>query len=227
MLATLEIPSIGFSRPFEFGPTEVTFREWDACVADGGCNAYRPVDQNWGRDTRPVINVSWEDAQAYVAWLSRTVGRSCRLPSEAEWEYACRAETTKEYALPADEGGSNNIAGTGLANCEGCGGDWDDKDRTAPVGQFPANAWGLRDMHGNVWEWVEDCWHESYKDAPDDGRAWLEENGGNCYTRALRGGAWINLQGYARCATRNWFYANARNYDIGFRVACSPPVVDR
>ena len=154
---------VTFAQPFSLGATEVTFREWDACVADGGCD-YRPADQGWGREMRPVINVSWQDAQTYVAWLSRRTGKTCRLPSEAEWEYAARAGTTTEYALPAPDG-SDDIKGKALANCADCGSQWDWK-QTAPVGQFPANAWGLHDMHGNVLEWVEDCWHDNYKERP-------------------------------------------------------------
>jgi hypothetical protein len=113
-------------------------------------------------------------------------GSGCRLPSEAEWEYAARAGTTTEYALPAPDG-SDDIADKGLANCLGCGSEWDG-DKTAPVSSFDSNAWGLYDMHGNVWEWVEDCWHRSYEGAPKDGQAWLEEDGGDCGSRVLRGG---------------------------------------
>jgi formylglycine-generating enzyme required for sulfatase activity len=113
-------------------------------------------------------------------------GSGCRLPSEAEWEYAARAGTTTEYALPAPDG-SDDIAGKGLANCYGCGSEWDG-DKTAPVSNFDSNAWGLYDMYGNVWEWVEDCWHRSYEGARNDGQAWLEEDGGDCGSRVLRGG---------------------------------------
>ena len=180
---------VTFAQSFSLGATEVTFREWDACLADGGCD-YRPADQGWGREMRPVINVSWQDAQAYVAWLSQRTGKTCRLPSEAEWEYAARAGTTTEYALPAPDG-SDDIKGKALANCADCGSQWDLK-QTAPVGQFAANAWGLRDMHGNVFEWVEDCFHGNYDNAPDDGRAWREENGGDCTCRVLRGGSWFS-----------------------------------
>jgi formylglycine-generating enzyme required for sulfatase activity len=183
---------VTFAKPFSLAATEITFREWDACVADGGCD-YRPPDQGWGRDTRPVINVSWQDAQVYTGWLSRRMGKVCRLPSEAEWEYAARAGTATEYALPAPNG-SDDIKGKNLANCADCGSEWGGK-QTAPVGRFPANAWGLRDMHGNVSKWVEDCWHSSYEGAPDDGRAWRDEGGwrlfGPCAARrvvALRPG---------------------------------------
>ena len=129
-------------------------------------------------------------------------GRHCRLPSEAEWEYACRAGTTTEYRPACRPEGSDDIAGKGLANCDGCGSEWDGK-QTAPVAQFPANAWGLHDMHGNVWEWVEDCWHSNYENAPPDGRAWRDEDGGDCSSRGLRGGSWSYGPDVARCADRD------------------------
>lgn len=211
---------VTLAQPFSLGGTEVTFQQWDACVADGGCD-YRPDDQGWGRENRPVINVSWNDAQVYVAWLSRKTGTGCRLPSEAEWEYAARAGTTTHYALPAPHG-SDDIRGSGLANCRDCGSRWDGK-RTASVGQFPANAWGLHDMHGNVFEWVEDCWHDSYEGVPDDARAWRGANGGDCIARVLRGGSWGNFQDYARSAFRLGGSPFFRNNLFGFRVVCSSP----
>jgi formylglycine-generating enzyme required for sulfatase activity len=199
----------------------VTFREWDACVADGACNGYHSADQGWGRGIQPVINVSWTDAQAYVAWLSRKMGKSCRLPSEAEWEYAARAGTTAEYALPAPNG-SDDIKGKGLANCTDCGSQWDFK-RATPIGQFPANAWGLHDMHGNVWEWVEDCFHDNYASAPEDGRAWGEEKSGDCSYRVLRGGSLLYDQVFARSAHRRRHSTYGRGSSFGFRVVCSSP----
>ena len=173
-------------------------------------------------DTRPVINVSWQDAQTYVAWLSQRTGKTCRLPSEAEWEYAARAGTTTEYALPAPYG-SDDITGKALANCADCGSQWDLK-QIAPVGNFPANAWGLHDMHGNVFEWVEDCSHDNYAHAPDDGRAWLEENGGDWSLRVLRGGSWDGYRDFARSAVRVGSNPFVRFYYIGFRVVCSSPI---
>jgi formylglycine-generating enzyme required for sulfatase activity len=211
---------VQFSQPFYMGETEVTFHEWDACIVDSGCDGYRPADE-WGRGPQPVINVSWNDAQAYVRWLSKKKAMICRLPSEAEWEYAARAKTTSDFALPAP-GGSDDIKGKNLANCADCGSKWDGR-QTAPVGSFPRNGWGLQDMHGNVWEWVEDCWHGSYEDAPQTGKAWLKENGGDCVSRVLRGGSWYNDRDFARSAFRNWYFPNFRNYFIGFRVVCSSP----
>ena len=151
------------AAPFAVGKYEVTFAEWDACVAAGGCK-HRPEDEGWGRGSRPVIDVSWEDTQQYVGWLSRETGKPYRLLSEAEWEYVARAGTTTKYPWGDD-------IGTNRANCAGCGSQWDNK-MTAPVESFEANAFGLFDTAGNVWEWVEDCWNGSYRGAPNDGSAW-------------------------------------------------------
>ena len=136
-------------------------------------------DRGWGRGNRPVINVSWKDAQSYVRWLSQRTGHRYSLPSESEWEYVARAGTDTRYSW-GDEIGRNR------ANCDGCGSRWDD-EQTAPVGSFSPNAWGVHDMHGNVWEWVEDCWNDSYVGAPSDGSAW---ESGECGYRVLRGGSW-------------------------------------
>jgi formylglycine-generating enzyme required for sulfatase activity len=212
---------VTFTQPFALGRTEVTFQEWDACVADSACSGYRPSDQGWGRETRPVINVSWQDAQSYVAWLSRKMGTNCRLPSEAEWEYAARGGTTTEYALPAPDG-SDDIAGKGFANCFYCSSEGV-VIKTTPVTNFPANAWGMHDMHGNVYEWVEDCAHATYAGAPEDGRAWLEGEGGNCSSRVMRGGGWFGYQETLRSAFRNFFQPDVRLFYIGLRVVCSSP----
>jgi formylglycine-generating enzyme required for sulfatase activity len=210
---------VTIAKPFCLGGTEVTFAEWDACVADGKCAGYRPADQDWGRDKQPVIHVSWRDAQIYVEWLSQKKGKNCRLPSEAEWEYAARAGTTTQYALPAP-GGSDDIQEKKLANCANCGSQWDNK-QTAPVGRFLPNDWGLLDMHGNVNEWVQDCLHKNYTDAPEDERAW--ENGGDCSSRILRGGSWFDFQVDARSANRGVGGQDFRTNIVGFRVVCPPP----
>ena len=135
----------------------------------------------WGRGNRPAIDVSWHEAQAYVAWLSEKTGKRCRLLSESEWEYAARAGAATRYSW-------GDGIGRNRANCSGCGSRWDDR-QTAPVGSFAANGFGLHDMHGNVWEWVADCWNGSYAGAPSDGSA---RESGNCSRRVLRGGAWYN-----------------------------------
>ena len=154
------------------------------------------------------MNVSWDDAVAYVHWLSVNTGKRYRLPTEAEWEYAARAGTTTRYSW-GDEIGSN------LANCNGCGSRWDD-EKTASVGSFPANAWGLHDMHGNVWEWVQDCWNGSYQGAPEDGSAWER---GNCSRRVLRGGSWCYNPRFLRAADRNRKSSGRRISYLGFRIA--------
>ncbi len=204
---------------YQIGRHEVTFDQYDAYARANKVTL--PKDLGWGRGRRPVIKVSWRDAQDYVQWLSKQIGRSCSLPSEAQWEYAARAGTTTAYALPAPSG-SDDIKGQGLANCSGCGGEWDDKNRTAPVGRFPANAWGLYDMHGNVWEWVQDHYHTNYDGAPADGSPWEDE--GSNGPRALRGGSWNFIPENARASLRYGFDPDDRYYGVGFRVLCSSPI---
>jgi formylglycine-generating enzyme required for sulfatase activity len=154
-----------------------------------------------------VINVSWDDAQQYVKWLSERTGRPYRLLSEAEWEYAARAGSTKAFSW------GDNI-GEGNANCDGCGSKWDNK-QTAPVGSFKANAFGLHDMHGNVFEWVQDCWNANYDGAPTDGSARTD---GTCTSRVLRGGSWSYAPRALRSAARERRPANAQSSARGFRV---------
>ena len=189
------------ARPFAVGKFEVTFAEWDACVAAGGCK-HRPGDEGWGRGRRPVINVSWDNAKEYVAWLSRKTGKSYRLLSEAEWEYAARAGTTTKYAF------GDTISTSQAKYGEG---------GTVEVGSFPANRFGLYDLHGNVWEWVEDAWHPDYQGAPTDGSVWT---GGDTSLRVLRGGSWDGyFPGYLRSANRIRYHPDKRDVSIGFRVS--------
>jgi formylglycine-generating enzyme required for sulfatase activity len=188
--------------PFALAKHEVTFEQFDACVAAGGC-PNRPADPGWGRGDRPVINVSWHDAQAYVAWLSEIAGEPYRLPSEAEWEFAARAGTDTRFAF-----GDAWIEGAG--NCDGYA------DRTVEVGSFQANAWGFHDLHGNVWEWVEDRWHDSYAGAPADGSAWIE---GDSADRVFRGGSWVDEARGCRAAYRDGDHPGVRLGDVGFRPA--------
>ena len=208
---------------FAVGKYEVTFAEWDACVKAGGCT-YRPGDEGWGRETRPVINVSWDDAQAYVAWLSRETGQRYRLLSEAEWEYMARAGTqTARYWGESEAGqcaygnGADRAARRSYSYSDGTVAKCDDGYvQTAPVGRFEANAFGLFDTAGNVWEWVADCWHDSYRDAPSDGSAW---KGGDCGRRVLRGGCWGHFPRFLRAANRNRSDPGARYDVVGLRVA--------
>ena len=201
---------------FELGKYEVTFDQWDACVTLGGCT-HRPDDEGWGRGTRPVINVSWDDAQEYVKWLSAQTGTAYRLPSEAEWEYAARAGTTTAF-------NTGNCITTAQANYDanddyaGCGayGVW--LKKTQSVGSYAANRWGLSDMHGNVWELVQDCYHDSYTLAPKDGSEWRDF----CFKRGLRvlrGGSWYFSPRNLRSANRSSVNTFVRGHDLGFRVA--------
>ena len=195
---------------FAVGVYEVTFDEWYACVDAGGCGSYVPdiPDNSWDRENRPVINVSWDDAQSYVSWLSRRTGKTYRLLSESEWEYVARAGTETAYSW-------GDSIGVNRANCDGCGSQWDDK-QTAPVGSFAANAWGVYDMHGNVYEWVQDCWNKNYEGAPTDGSAWESED---CSHRVIRGGTWLFGPRDGRSASRAMDASGHRGKYKGFRVA--------
>ena len=195
-------------KPFKMGKHEVTFGHWDACVSDGGCNSNSPEFREWGRGSRPVTSVSWDDAQSFVNWLNGKTGGGYRLPSEAEWEYAARAGTETQYHW-------GNDIGRNHANCGGCGSQRGGL-KTEPVGSFPANEFGLHDMHGNVWEWIQDCWHDSYNGAPSGGSAW---EGGDCSRRLTRGGSLDNGPVYVRSAYRGWLHATTRVYSTGFRLA--------
>lgn len=199
---TVKVPAFALSR------SEVTFDQWDACVDAGGCGGHSPHDSYWGRGDRPVMDVTWHHAQSYVAWLSEQTGEEYRLASEAEWEYAARAGTETRYSW-GDEIGENR------AVCSGCGSRWD-RQQTAPVGSFEPNPWGLYDMHGNVWEWTEDCHNRSYEGAPDDGSAWTA---GDCSFRMARGGSWLSQPVRLRAMMRVPLGENDYNTVIGFRVA--------
>jgi formylglycine-generating enzyme required for sulfatase activity len=204
---------VTFARPFAVGKFEVTFAEWDACVAAGGCS-HRPgdkgpSDKGWGRGRRPVIDVSWENiTMEYLPWLSRKAGKTYRLMSEAEWEYAARAGTTTSFST----GGTIT---TEQANFDGRRDGGVYREETVQVGSFPPNAFGLHDMHGNVWEWVQDCWNQNYSGAPGDGSAWTT---GDCSRRVIRGGAWHLSPALLRSADRLKYPAHARWFYGGFRV---------
>ena len=189
---------VTIAAPFAVSKFEITFDEWDACVKDGGCGGYRPDDEGWGRGKRPVINISWENAKTYADWIGRKSGKAYRLLSESEWEYAARAGTTTQFSRgdtlsPNEANYNGSIDGTGPSDLN--------RRRTMPVGSFPANNFGLHDMHGNVSEWVEDCWHEEYAaSVPADGSAWLDE--GDCKGRVVRGGSWEDSRTELRSASR-------------------------
>ena len=191
---------VTIGSPFAVGVYEVTFAEWDACVGAGGCGGYRPEDEGWGRGRRPAINVSWDDAQGYVQWLSRETGEQYRLLTEAEWEYVARAgTTTARYWGDSESGQCRNGNGYDRTSHAEYGWDWNEPVAcsdgyvdTAPAGSFQPNAFGLYDVLGNVWEWTEDCWNDDYSSAPTDGSAWQS---GDCSPRVLRGGSWATLRG--------------------------------
>ena len=196
------------------GRFEVTFAEWDTCSAEGGCPR-RPRDPGWGRGTRPVVNVSWNDVTSqFLPWLAKKTGQPYRLLTEAEWEYAARSGTTTPFSsgatISADQAnfdGTNTYAGSKKGPY---------RQRTMEVGSFPANAFGLYDMHGNVWEWVEDCFADSYDAAGSDGQP---VRGGPGCTRVLRGGSWIDSPRALRSAYRGHVSPDAQFIYRGFRIA--------
>ena len=211
---------VQIARPFALSKYEVTFAEWDACVAKGGC-AHKPSDEGWGRGRRPVINVSHADAEQYVAWLARTTGKPYRLATEAEWEYAARGSTAATAQTPPFATGgtigwkqanydANFVYGTGRIGIY--------RQRTMDVGSLPRNGFGLHDMHGNVWEWVSDCYKPDYRNAPADGSA-VETPG--CKLRILRGGAWNYYPWMLRSAARYATPGDVRLNNAGLRVALS------
>jgi formylglycine-generating enzyme required for sulfatase activity len=199
---------VKIERPLAIAKFEVTFDEFDTCAElGGGCTS--PYDYGWGRGNRPVISVSWDDAQKYLSWLSGVTGKQYRLLSEAEYEYAARAGTETAYPW----GNDIRLDGKVMANCSDCGSSWDDR-QTAPVGQFAANGFGLYDMVGNVWEWVEDCYQPNYEiEEPADGLPRL------CQDRVVRGGSWAYDPQYLRSAVRDRNSSFYRGSDLGFRVA--------
>jgi len=198
---------VAIPQAFAVGKYPVTFAEWDAASAAGGVS-HKPGDQGWGRGRRPVINVSWEDAQDYIKWLnSKASGNPYRLLSEAEWEYACRAGTATAYSF------GDRITKNQAQYSEG---GYGSASKTAESGSFPANAFGLHDMHGNVWEWCADCKNANYRGAPSDGSAWTA---GDCSVRVLRGGSWFYVSQALRAAYRFEDGATGRCDYTGFRVA--------
>lgn len=198
-----------FEKPFAIGAREITVGEWDACLREGRCD-FSP--ETAGGAELPVSNVSWDDAQQYIAWLTDKTGHEYRLPSEAEWEYAASGGTSTAFWW-GDEVGTNN------ANCSDCGSDWDGK-APAPTGSFKPNPFGLYDVHGNLWEWTMDCMNRSYEGAPADGSAWLR---GDCLGRMLRGGSWNLESDYMRTTRRHNYDRDVRYYLHGFRVVRSLP----
>ena len=205
--------TVTFANPFAVGKFALTFDEWDACVADGGCNGYRPDDNGWGRGRQPVINVTWDDAKAYVAWLAKKTGKSYRLLTEAEREYAARTGTTTPFWWGSSISTSQANYDGNYTYGNGVKGEF--RGRTVQVGSFVPNPWGLYQVHGNIWDWTEDCYHDSYSGAPADGAAWTS---GDCSRHVRRGGSWYLYPYYLRSATRTGRPAGDRDIYTGLRV---------
>lgn len=196
---------VAVNTSFAIGKYEVTVEQWDACVAAGACPR---ITTGEGRQKKsPARDISWDDAQLYVKWLSSVSGKSYRLPSEAEWEYAVRGGTSTRFWW-------GDQMRPGNANCKECGDPWQ-KDAPSDVGSFAPNPYGLHDMNGSVWEWVSDCWHNTYKGAPTDARPWDEAN---CRVRVIRGGSWREGATYMPSSTRFKYDASVRHSQNGFRV---------
>ena len=199
-------------QPVAMGKHEVTFEEYDRFAI--ATNRRLPEDQGWGRGQRPVINVTWENARDYAKWLSEETGEFYRLPTESEWEYAARSGDKQDaWAGTSEESqlGDYAVYVTNSGN------------RTAEVGSKAANGFGLKDLSGNVWEWVEDCLHGTYDGAPPDGSAWLETNEGDCSLRVIRGGSWFNSSSYLRASNRSRDTIDFRNDSLGFRLVQDTP----
>jgi formylglycine-generating enzyme required for sulfatase activity len=213
---------VTIAKPFAVGRFEITWDHWKACVAMRGCDGRPTGDAGYDSGRKPVINVSWDQAKAYVDWFSGVTGKSYRLLTEAEWEYAARAGTQSAFSFgddPADicryaNGSDQSFRRSGrtgdVASCD------DKEPETAPVGSYQPNAFGLYDMHGNVSEWVRDCYVDSYESAPSDGSSVPEKDG--C-SRAIRGGSWRKHPQFLRAAWREGDQPANRDYALGFRVA--------
>jgi formylglycine-generating enzyme required for sulfatase activity len=197
------VHTVRIPKPFAIGRYEVTFEEYDQFAA--ATRRELPDDERWGRGRLPVINVSWNEAMDYAEWLSQQTAKPYRLPSEAEWEYAARAGTGTKYWW-------GNEMKSGVANC-------DPDSRSTPVGSFKPNPFGLYDTAGNVWEWIQDCWHENYEGATTDGWAWNEAGGGHCGRRVIRGGSWNSTPGSLRVSYRSGVDADSCFNYVGFRLA--------
>jgi formylglycine-generating enzyme required for sulfatase activity len=191
--------------PFAIGKYPVTVEQWNACVTANACP--KLSSENATGTKAPARDLSWDDVQQYIKWLSKVTGKPYRLPTEAEWEYAARGGTSTPYWW-------GDQMRKGNANCKGCGDPWHE---TGPenVGTFAANPYGLYDMGGNVWQWVSDCWHSSYKDAPADGRIW---DASGCNMRVIRGGSWLEGADYMLASTRFKYSESVRQSQNGFRV---------
>jgi formylglycine-generating enzyme required for sulfatase activity len=195
-----------FKKPFAIGRFETTHSEWQACLDAKACT-HQPDDHKWGKNRMPVINVNHEMVQGFADWLTRKTGHKYRLPSEAEWEYAARAGSKDNYWF-------GELIGENKVNCRKCGAPWSGIGN-APVGSFDPNPWGLYDMHGNAFEWVEDCWHDNYQGAPKGPEAWVEDK---CQFRVIRGGSWYYYSRMSRSANRQKNPGAVKSYWLSFRL---------
>ena len=202
----LPLTKVSISRSVAVSRYEITFDEWDACFSAGGCST-RPSDRSWGRGKRPVINILLKDIDEYLSWLTNKTGHTYRLPSESEWEYAARAGSQTEFSW-------GDHMKMGAANCRECGTEWSGI-KSAPVGKFKPNAWGLYDVHGNVLEYVTDCWTTNHNKLPNDGSPILTPN---CLSKVVKGGAWYYLPKVSRSASRARNDRRVSGYFIGFRA---------
>jgi formylglycine-generating enzyme required for sulfatase activity len=217
---------VTIAKPFAVGKFEVTAAEWEACRAE---RCLKISDEGWGGGKRPAINVNEQEFNNFLEWLRQKTGKQYRLLTEAEWEYAARAGTSTPYATGATLDTKQARAGEEP---------WSPDAKTAEVGSYPPNAFGLYDMHGNVWEWVADCWHENYDGAPQDGSQWMARLSlagtplqkcapgdtnyhckESCDARVLRGGSWGSNANLVRSAARTKYPPSDRINYFGFRVA--------
>ncbi len=218
--------AVTIATPFAIARTETTFDQWQACVDAGACEGGQS-DHAWGKGDRPVINITWDQARAYPAWLGEITGHTYRLPSEAEWEYAARAGTTTTWWF-----GDTFVEGA--VNCRRCDAEPWGGLSSAPVAQFPPNPWGLYDMNGNVWEWTLDCWQPNHAGTPTDGSPRLTVapaggpagstvTDGACIDKVMKGGAWYYFRQLSQSAARARNDSRVNSYVLGFRVVREMP----
>jgi formylglycine-generating enzyme required for sulfatase activity len=211
--------SIRFARPFAVSRDSITFSEWDSCVAEGGCDNFIPGDMGWGRRSQPLVLVSWNDAKAYVAWLSKKTNETYRLLSESEWEYsarACRSAACSEWTFWFGDVINPDLANYDWRYSYAGGRKAQAPQKPQPTNTFGPNTFGLFNMAGNVAQWVEDCWNPNLRDLPGDGSARLT---GDCSVHVIRGGSWNDEPVNLRSAARKYDIVSAREPNIGFRVA--------
>ena len=201
---------------FQMTKTEVTAELWATCVSAKACT-HEPENNGWTESDMPVRYISWDDVQVFITWLNSVTDKNYRLPSEAEWEYAARAGTNTPFNTGmciTDQ--QANFEGNAF-KVAGCNKEGVNRKKVVPVASFPANKFGLYDMHGNVYEWVADCWHPNYEGAPTDGSSW-SGTAGECERHTFRGGTWHGAVDYMRSAFRYRYPREIRTGGLGFRL---------